>query len=140
MKSKIKTRDQLKSEGWRVARDRMYLGESVGTAKYFVSLYVSHYMLGNEITILDYNNDDKNGPNFKVRDANRDAWIPWVLLVDGCPDDLEKHFKKHFKVKSFNQGAAHFALDTKTFEFDCKFKKMPMVDAKKVAKWILEQK
>lgn len=138
MKVKIKTLDQLQSEGWRRTRDRYYLGETVGNAKYWISYFTSQYLPGREATIMDFRDEYRNGPDFLVQtDEGRQSWIPWNVIDGNCPANYAKIQHKFCKEKAFSNGKAKYYFANKQFIFDCDFKRMKLAEAKKVAKWIL---
>lgn len=137
MKAKLKTKEQLKKEGWRVARDGLYLGESRGTATYFISLYMDYYLLGKEVEVIDVSTGRRDEPCFTVKYAphDRQAYnITWAVFEGGCPEI--KNVAAFWKSKEFAEGKVRFFLPTKTLHFPCDMKEMKLSEAKKICKWV----
>lgn len=139
MKAKIKTRDQLHKEGWRRAKDGLYLGESRSSATYFISLYSDMYLLGKEVEVVDVSTGRRDEPSFTVKYADDDRCaynVTWAVFEGGCPEI--KNVKAFWKTKDFgDSNKVRIFLPTKTINFPCEMRKIPLAKAKKIAKWVL---
>jgi hypothetical protein len=86
---KIKTWEQLLSEGWkrgsftdRLSRNTtLYLGPSKKDRVFSLSYYQEENVLGKEVRLIDFSMEQPE-PQFRIQIGVHKCWLPWIV-IDG---------------------------------------------------------